>query len=68
MRKELDRKIVLEDGSEYLGWGFGDTEVTRVCEIVFNTAGACAARAPIPRWSRPSRSSPSTAARSCSAA
>ena len=37
MRKELDRKIVLEDGSEYLGWGFGDTEVTRVCEIVFNT-------------------------------
>ena len=30
MRKELDRKIVLEDGSEYLGWGFGDTEVTRV--------------------------------------
>ena len=26
MRKELDRKIVLEDGSEYLGWGFGDTE------------------------------------------
>ena len=38
MRKELDRKIVLEDGSEYLGWGFGDTEVTRVCEIVFNTS------------------------------
>ena len=38
MRKELDRKIVLEDDSEYLGWGFGDTEVTRVCEIVFNTS------------------------------
>ena len=38
MRKELDRKIVLEDGSEYLGWGFGDTEVTRVCEIVCNTS------------------------------
>lgn len=32
-----DRKIVLEDGSEYYGYGFGST-VDRVCEIVFNTS------------------------------
>ena len=32
-----DRKLILEDGSEYLGTGFGsDREV--VCEIVFNTS------------------------------
>lgn len=36
MRK-LDRKIVLEDGSEYLGYAFG-ADVDRVCEIVFNTS------------------------------
>ena len=35
--KAKDRKIVLEDGSVYEGYGFGaDTE--RVCEIVFNTS------------------------------
>ena len=35
--KKFDRKIILEDGSEYLGYSFGsDTE--RVCEIVFNTS------------------------------
>ena len=32
-----DRKIVLEDGSEYLGYGFG-SHADRVCEIVFNTS------------------------------
>ncbi len=32
-----DRKIVLEDGSEYIGTGFG-ANVERVCEIVFNTS------------------------------
>lgn len=36
MRKP-DRKIVLEDGSEYYGFGFG-SPVDRVCEIVFNTS------------------------------
>ena len=37
MLKKFDRKIVLEDGSEYLGYGFGDT-CDRVTEIVFNTS------------------------------
>ena len=32
-----DRKLILEDGSEYLGYGFGGRE-DRVCEIVFNTS------------------------------
>ncbi len=32
-----DKKIVLEDGSEYFGYGFG-YECDRVCELVFNTA------------------------------
>lgn len=36
MRK-FDRKIILEDGSEYLGYGFG-ADSDRVCEIVFNTS------------------------------
>ena len=35
--REKDRKIVLEDGSEYTGYGFG-ADVERVCEIVFNTS------------------------------
>ncbi|MGN0991081.1 MAG: glutamine-hydrolyzing carbamoyl-phosphate synthase small subunit [Candidatus Ventricola sp.] len=35
--KPFDKKLVLEDGSEYPGYGFGaDTE--RVCEVVFNTS------------------------------
>ena len=34
--KTIDRKLVLEDGSEYYGYGFGST-ADRVCEIVFNT-------------------------------
>ncbi len=32
-----DRKIVLENGDEYYGYGFG-YECDRVCELVFNTA------------------------------
>ena len=39
MAREFDRKIVLEDGSEYVGYGFGSDE-DRVCEIVFNTSMA----------------------------
>ena len=37
MSENYTRKIVLEDGSEYYGYGFGDTS-DRVCEIVFNTS------------------------------
>ena len=37
--REFNRKIVLEDGSEYYGYGFG-SPVERVCEIVFNTSMA----------------------------
>lgn len=37
MVREFDRKIILEDGSFYCGYGFG-ARVTRVCEIVFNTS------------------------------
>ena len=34
---EYNKKIILEDGSEYYGRSFGaDNE--RVCEIVFNTS------------------------------
>lgn len=33
----IDRKIILEDGSEYYGYGFGAAD-SRVCEIVFNTS------------------------------
>lgn len=37
MDMNYDRKIVLEDGQEYFGYGFGaNSEV--VCEIVFNTS------------------------------
>ncbi len=32
-----NRKIVLEDGSEFYGYGFG-ANVDRVCELVFNTS------------------------------
>ena len=34
-----DRKLILEDGSEYFGTGFGDP-CSAVCEIVFNTSMA----------------------------
>ncbi|MBE6649914.1 MAG: glutamine-hydrolyzing carbamoyl-phosphate synthase small subunit [Ruminococcaceae bacterium] len=37
MAGKMNRKIVLEDGSEYAGYGFGD-DCDRVCEIVFNTS------------------------------
>lgn len=37
MIKEFDRKIILADGQEYLGYGFGSTD-NKVCEIVFNTS------------------------------
>lgn len=36
---KINRKLVLEDGSEYYGCGFGSKE-DRVCEIVFNTSMA----------------------------
>jgi carbamoyl-phosphate synthase small subunit len=35
--QEFDRKIIMEDGSCYPGYGFGADE-DRVCEIVFNTS------------------------------
>ena len=35
--REKDCKLVLEDGSEYLGFSFGK-KLDRVCEIVFNTS------------------------------
>lgn len=37
MVTEYNRKIILEDGSEYYGYAFGDTS-DKVCEIVFNTS------------------------------
>lgn len=37
MAKQMMKKIVLEDGSEYRGYGFG-ADNDRVCEIVFNTS------------------------------
>ena len=37
MRKEFDRKLVLEGGAEYYGYGFGDGS-DAVTEIVFNTS------------------------------
>ena len=35
--KEFNKKIVLEDGEEYLGYGFGANKEA-ICEIVFNTS------------------------------
>lgn len=35
--KQFDRKLILEDGSVYLGYGFG-AHTQRVCEVVFNTS------------------------------
>lgn len=37
MARAFDRKIILEDGTEYYGYAFGSDE-ERVCEIVFNTS------------------------------
>lgn len=36
---DYNRKIILEDGQEYYGYAFGDTN-DKVCEIVFNTSMA----------------------------
>ena len=38
MEKQFDRKLILEDGSEYFGYAFGDTRTNAVCEVVFNTS------------------------------
>lgn len=35
--KKFDRKLILEDGSEYCGYGFGSND-EKVTEIVFNTS------------------------------
>lgn len=37
MARKFNRKLILEDGSEYMGYGFGANE-ERVLEIVFNTS------------------------------
>ena len=37
MLKEYNRKIVLEDGTEYYGYGFG-ASVEAINEVVFNTS------------------------------
>lgn len=37
--QRFDRKLVLEDGSEWYGYGFGGKK-QRVCELVFNTSMA----------------------------
>ena len=37
MVKDFNRKLILEDGQEYYGYSFGDTD-DKVCEIVFNTS------------------------------
>lgn len=37
MVAEFNRKLILENGEEYLGYAFG-AAVDRVCEIVFNTS------------------------------
>ncbi len=39
MERKFDRKLVLEDGSEYYGTGFGGN-CEKVCELVFNTSMA----------------------------
>lgn len=33
----FNKKIVLEDGEEYFGYGFG-ADLESICEIVFNTS------------------------------
>ena len=37
MNKKVERKIILEDGSEYLGYGFGSMHDKKL-ELVFNTS------------------------------
>ncbi len=36
--KGKERKLILSSGSEYMGYGFGADEGTRVAELVFNTS------------------------------
>lgn len=38
MEKQFDRKLVLEDGTEYFGYAFGDKNTDSVSTIVFNTS------------------------------
>ena len=38
MAGKMNKKIVLEDGSEFYGYGFGAQGVSRVCETVFDTS------------------------------
>ena len=40
MAGKMNKKIVLEDGTEFLGYGFGAQDVERVCEMVFDTSMA----------------------------
>ena len=37
MKRKCDRQIILEDGSKYIGYGFGDMQ-DKILEIVFNTS------------------------------
>ena len=37
MKRKCDRRIILEDGSWYCGYGFGDMQ-DKILEIVFNTS------------------------------
>ena len=37
MKKKFDRKLILEDGSEYFGYGFGSS-TDCITELVFNTS------------------------------
>ena len=37
MKRKCDRQIILEDGSKYSGYGFGDIQ-DKILEIVFNTS------------------------------
>ena len=37
MKRKCDRQIILEDGSKYSGFGFGDMQ-DKILEIVFNTS------------------------------
>lgn len=38
MANKFNRKIICENGMEFLGRGFGDLEASVVCELVFNTS------------------------------
>ena len=37
MMRKFDRKLILSDGSEYCGYGFG-SKLEKMTEIVFNTS------------------------------